>query len=348
MITRRDFIGTLAGGLLAAPRAAGAQQAGKVSRVGLIFTTTPVSEMAGPEPVHPNARAFVQALRALGYVEGQNLILERRSAEGRFERFGDIVAELVRLKANVIVTAGDAMARAAKAVTTTVPIVMATSGDPVGERVVRSLARPGGNITGLTVFVGLEIEAKRLELLRAMLPGVSRVAYLGSKEDKNWERPHGQSVRTAAQALGVTLVLAEHTPHQYTDAFALIGRARAEALFVTWSPTAFADRALIVDFATRTRLPSSFANRDSVELGGLMSYGANVTENFRRAAGYVDRILKGAKPADLRVEQPTKFELVINLKTAKALGLTIPPSLLGRADEEIGRASCRERVYVLV
>ena len=266
-------------------------------------------------------------------MEGQNLILERRSAEGRFERFGDIVAELVRLKADVIAIAGAAAVRAAKAVTTTVPIVMATSSDPVGEGLVQSLARPGGNITGLTVQVGSEIEAKRLELLRAMLPGVSRVAYLGSKEFKEWESPSGKSMRTAAQALGVTLVLAEFSPHQVTDAFTRISRARTQALFV--SRTAYADRALIVDFATRTRLPSTFRFREAVELGGLMSYGVNLADNYRRAATYVDKILKGAKPADLPVEQPTKFELVINLKTAKALGITIPQSLLLRADEVI-------------
>ena len=320
---------------LAAPLAAGAQQAGKVYRVGFISAAVPVSEMAGPEPVHPTTRAFVQGLRALGYVEGQNLILERRSAEGRYERFGDLVAELVRLKADVIVTAGAAAVRAAKVVTTTVPIVMAAGGDPVGEGIVQGLARPGGNITGLATFAGPEIEGKRLELLRAMLPSVSRVAYLLSKENKDWESPAGKSVRTAAQALGVTLVLAEFTSHQYTDAFTRISRARTEALFVAGGPTAYADRALIVDFATRTRLPSSFGWREAVELGGLMSYGVNLADNFRRVAVYVDKILKGAKPADLPVEQPTKFELVINLKTAKALGLTVPPSLLLRADQVI-------------
>ena len=321
--------------LLAAPLGAQAQQAGKVYRVGLISTRAPVSEMAGPDPVHPPTRAFVQGLRALGYVEGQNLILEWRSAEGRSERFGDIVAELVRLKADVIVTVNDSMTREAKAVTTTVPIVMTTSADPVAAGIVQSLARPGGNITGLTMQVGPEIEAKRLELLSAMLPGLTRVAYLGSKEENSWESPRGRSVRTAALALGVTLVLAEFSLHQHTDAFARISRARPEALFVARSATADADRALIVDFATRARLPSSVDYREWVELGGLMSYGANPAENFRRAATYVDKILKGAKPGDLPVEQATKFELVINLKSAKALGLTIPPSLLLRADHII-------------
>jgi putative ABC transport system substrate-binding protein len=335
VVTRRAFLGTLTGGLLAAPLAARAQQAGKVYRIGLIAAGQPVSEMAGPEPVSPSWRALVQGLRALGYVEGQNLILERRSAEGRYERFSGIVTELVRLKADVIVTGSTQVAQTAKVVTTTVPIVMAASVDPVSVGLGQSLARPGGNITGLTTVVGPEIEAKRLELLRAMLPSVSRVAYLGSKENKDWDRPWGQSVRTAAQALGVSLVLAEHTPRQYTDAFARISRARAEALFVSASPTAYADRGLIVDFATRTRLPSSFGWREAAELGGLTSYGVTLPDTFRRAAGFVDKILKGAKPGDLPIEQPTQFELVINLKTAKTLGLTIPPSLLQRADQVI-------------
>ena len=335
MIARRAFLGTVAGGLLALPLTAEAEQAGKVYRVGFILTTARPSDMAGPEPVNPPTRAFVRGLRTLGYVEGQNLILERRSAEGRFEQFGEIVAELVRLQADVIVTAGDSMARAAKAVTTTVPIVMASSLDPVGAGVIRTLARPGGNITGLTAFAGPEMEAKRLELLREMLPRASRVAYLASKEDKDWGSLEGRSVQTAAQALGLTLVPAEFTPHQYTDAFARISHARVEALFVSPAPTVYANLALIVDFATRARLPSMFRFREAVELGALMSYGVNSADLFRRAAFYVDRILKGAKPADLPVEQPTKFELVISHKTAKALGLTIPQSMLLRADEVI-------------
>ena len=325
----------LALGLTLAPLAAGAQQAGKVHRVGLIVTTSPVSEMTGSEPVHPSVRAFVQGLRALGYVEGQNLILERRSAEGRFERFGDIVTELVSLKTDVIVAPGDLIPRAARAITTTVPIVMATAEDPVGAGLVQSLARPGGNVTGLMLIVGPEIEGKRLEIFREALPGVSRVAYLGSKQEKDWEGPWGQSVRTAARALGVTLVLSEFPSRQYADAFAQLTRARAEAVFVSPSLLAFADRALVAELAIRARMPTMFAYRQQVELGGLMSYGVNVVDNFRRAASFVDRILKGTKPADLPVERPTKFELVINLKTAKALGLKIPQSLLGRADQII-------------
>jgi len=332
---RIGFAVVIAVGLLLAPLAADAQEAGKVYRVGLVVTTSPLWEIAGSEPLHPSVRAFVQGLRALGYVEGQNLILERRSAEGRFERFGDIVAELLRLKTDVIVAPGDLIPRAAKAITTTVPIVMVTAEDPVGAGLVQSLARPGGNVTGLMLVVGPEIEGKRLEIFREALPGVSRVAYLGSKQEKDWEGPWGQSVRTAAQALGLTLVLAEFPSRQYADAFRQVTRARAEAVFVSPSLLAFADRALVVDLATRARVPTMFAYRQQVELGGLMSYGVNVVDNFHRAASFVDRILKGTKPADLPVERPTKFELVINLKTAKALGLTSPQTVLLRADQVI-------------
>jgi putative tryptophan/tyrosine transport system substrate-binding protein len=306
----------LAVSLMLAPLVAKAQQMGKVFRVGLISSATPLSETAGPEPANAAARSFVQGLGALGYVEGQNLIPERRSAEGQIERLGSLVAELVRLKADVIVTSTDRMALAAKPVTTTVPIVMASSVDPVRSGIVQSLARPGGNITGLTIQVGPEIEAKRLALLREMLPGISRIAYLASKDFNEWEHPYERSVRTAAQALRVTLVRAEFSPHLYADAFTLISR-EAEALFVGPSSLAYADRAVIVGFATRTRLPSTFVWRESVELGGLMSYEPNLADISGRASTYVDKILRGAKPADLPVEQPTKFELVINLKTAK-------------------------------
>jgi putative ABC transport system substrate-binding protein len=310
-----------------------AQPAGKVYRVGLIFDTSPVSEMAGSDPIHPGAKAFVHGLRALGYVEGQNLILERRSTEGKFERAADIINELVRLKIDVIVTAANRMTQQAKATTTTIPIVMIISTDPVGAGLVSSLAHPGGNITGLTMYVDPEIDAKRLELLKEIVPRASRVAYLGMKED--CDAPWGRRVRAAAEALGLTLVLAEHAPNDFADAFALLSRVRLDALFVSLYPPAFTHRRLIVDFATRNRLPSTHAYREAVELGGLMSYGVHATDLPRRAAGYVDKILKGAKPSDLPIEQPTKFELVINTRTAKLLGLTIPPSLLLRADQII-------------
>ena len=323
----------LAFGILLAPLAADAQPAGKVYRVGLILTTAPVSEMAGPEPVEPPTRAFLHTLRSLGYVEGQNLVFERRSAEGKFERFTEIVAELVRLKTDVIVTVGTPLAQAAKQVTTTVPIVMAASVSPVEAGLVASLGRPGGNITGLTTNTGPEIEGKRLELLKDALPRISRVAYMRMKTD--WEGPTGESVKAAAKALNVTLLHAEHTPNEYSSAFAVIARQRPDALFVASSAPAYAHRRVIVQFAVKNRLPGMYPWREPVEAGGLMSYGVSVSDLFRRAAGYVDKILKGAKPADLPIEQPTKFELVINLKTAKALGLTIPQSILIRADEVI-------------
>jgi len=323
----------LALGVLGAPIDTPAQQPGKVYRVGLIVTTSPVSEMAGPEPVHPPTRAFLHTLRSLGYVEGQNLVFERRSAEGKFERFTEIVAELVRLKTDVIVTVSTPLAQAAKQVTTTVPIVMARSDSPVEAGLVASLGRPGGNITGLTTKTGPEIEGKRLELLKDALPKISRVAYLRMKTD--WEGPTGESVKAAAKALNVTLLHAEHTPNEYASAFAVIARQRPDALLVTDSAPAFAHRRLIVEFAVKNRLPGMYGWREPVEAGGLMSYGVNISDLFRRAAGYADKILKGANPADLPIEQPTKFELVINLKTAKALGLTIPPSVLIRADEVI-------------
>jgi putative ABC transport system substrate-binding protein len=313
-----------------APCAAKAQQAGKVYRVGLIFPSPPVSEMAGLEPVSNGARAFVRGLRALGYVEGRNLILERRSAEGRFERFAPIVAELVSLNVDVIVVSSTSLAQRAKEVTTAVPIVMGAVADPVGSGLAQSLARPGGNVTGLTSDVGPEIQGKRLELLKGAVPRASRVAFLGSKE--LWEVVYEQSIKGGAHALGLTVFLAEHTPTDYAGAFTLISRERPDALFVAPSSENSAQRRLIVDFATSFRLPNNHAFRESVEVGGLMSYGVNVADLFRRAGGYVDKILKGAKPADLPIEQPTNLELVINLKTARALGLTIPPSLLLRAD----------------
>jgi len=324
---------SLALGALLAPISTDAQQPGKVYRVGLILTTAPVSEMAGPEPVEPPTRAFLHTLRSLGYVEGQNLVFERRSAEGKFERFTEIVAELVRLKTDVIVTVGTSMAQAAKQVTTTVPIVMAASVSPVEAGLVASLGRPGGNITGLTTNTGPEIEGKRLELLKDALPKISRVAYLGMKTD--WEGPPGESVKAAAKALNVTLLHAQHAPNEYAGPFAVIARQRPDALFVASSAPHYAHRRVIVQFAVKNRLPGMYPWRELVEAGGLMSYGVSVSDLFRRAAGYVDKILKGAKPADLPIEQPTKFELVINLKTAKALGLTIPPSVLIRADEVI-------------
>lgn len=328
---RREFI-TLLGGVAVWPSAARAQQVQKTHRVGLIFTTSPISEMVGPDPIHPLARAFVHTLRDLGYVEGRNFALERRSAEGKFDRFPEIIRELVSIKADVIVTLTPAMTRAAREVTQTTPIVM-LAGNPVEEGLVESLARPGGNITGLTHLTGLENNVKRVQVLKELLPGLSRVAYLQSKAEMLGE--HERMVEIIARDLGVKGLFAEHMPSDYTGAFAFIERERADALVVAPSAANYANRRLIVEFAAKNRLPAVYADPAFVKAGGLIAYGADFADLFRRLAGYVDRILKGAKPADLPVERPTKFQLTINLKTAKALGLEVPPTLLARADEVI-------------
>ena len=333
MIDRRTFMAGTGAVVLGAPLMADAQPAGKVYRVGLVFTTAPVSEMVGPNPLHPLVRSFLDELRALGYVQGRNLMFEPRSAEGKFERLREILEGLVSLKVDVLVVNGNDMTRRAKEVTSAVPIVMVFVNDPVADGLVASLARPGGNVTGVTGTAGPELEGKRVELLKEALPKIRRVAFLGTKSD--WEDPFGKSTQAAARALHVTLVHAEHTPDEYADAFARIVHERPDALLVPNTTSNFARRRLIVDFATNNRLPGMYYVRNFTEAGGLMSYGPDFRDHFRRAATYVDKILKGAKPADLPVEQPTKFELVINLKTAKALGLTIPPSVLGRADEVI-------------
>lgn len=308
-----------------------AQQPGTAYRVGLVFVASPIAQMAGRDPVHPSVRAFVRELRRLGYIEGENLVLERRSAEGRSDRIDSLVADLLRLNMDVIVAAGNDVPRIAKRMTSTVPVVMASSRSPVEAGLVASLGRPEANVTGLSIDGGAQIEARRLELLRHALPRISRVAFLGTKRD--WEEPLGQATRAAARILGVALVHAEVTLGQYENAFkALIGD-RPDAVFVANSASNFAHRHRIADFALKSRLPAIHPFREIVEVGGLMSYGADVPDLYRRAAGYVDRILKGARPRDLPVEQPTKFDLVINLRTAALLGVTIPQSLLLQADE---------------
>jgi ABC-type uncharacterized transport system substrate-binding protein len=328
---RREFI-TLLGGAAAWPIGARAQQTGRVYRVGLVFTTSPVSEMAGPDPIHPLARSFVQALAARGYLQGQNLLLEHRSAEGKFERFPGIMQELVSIKVDVIVTVANPMTQAAKEVTGTVPIVMAYSVSPVEHGMVHSLSRPGGNVTGLAMNVGSEIPGKQLQVLKELFPRISRVAFLHSKEQ---EAEGVQNDEAAARKLDITLLRAEHTPTDYTDAFAFIAREHPDALVVGASAVNVANRHLIVEFAAQKRLPAMYATREFVNIGGLISYGVDFHDLFRRAAGYVDKILRGVKPADIPVEQPAKFALVINLKTAKGLGLQIPDKLLALADEVI-------------
>jgi putative ABC transport system substrate-binding protein len=315
----------LAFALLAAPIVAEAQPAGKVYRIGYLETG-----VVRPRPWE----AFRERLRELGYVEGQTVAFETRWADGEIDRLPGLAAELVRLKVDVVVTAGSPAARAAKNTTTSIPIVMATGGDPVGLGLVATLARPGGNVTGLTTL-SRELSGKRLEMLREALPRVSRMGML-------WHRTSDIDALTrreteeAAQTLGIPLKAhGVDGPDDFARAFSAIVADRAGAVLVATSPMFFGHRRQLADLAQKHRLPIMFAFREYAEAGGLMAYGPSYTELFQRAAGYVDRILKGAKPADLPVEQPTKFELVINLKTAKALGLTIPPSVLARADEVI-------------
>jgi putative ABC transport system substrate-binding protein len=327
-VQRRDFL-IVAGALLAAPFAAGAQQAAKIARIGYLTSSQ------GLNPHLPEA--FRQGLRDLGYVEGRDLVIEYRDAEGKAERLPALAAELVALKVDVIVAApGTLAARVAKEATRTVPIVFIAA-DPVASGIVTSLARPGGNVTGLSNLAPALV-GKRLELLKQAVPGVSRVAVLwfpgalGEGTDKEMLK----EAEAAARALGVRLQLVEaRGPADIDRAFSDMTDARAGALTVLPSNMFLREHRRLVDLAAKNRLPAVYTSREFVDAGGLMSYGANQPDLFRRAATYVDKILKGAKPADLPVEQPTRFELVINLKTAKALGLTIPPSLVQRADQVI-------------
>ena len=278
-----------------------------------------------------------QGLRDLGYVEGRNVVIEIRDAEGEAERLPALAAELVALKVDVIVAPNTPQALAAKQATRTLPIVFSFVADPVASGLVTSLARPGGNVTGLSSLTP-ELVGKRLELLTQAVPGVSRVAVLWQPgfQGERTEKDMLKGADVAARALGVRLQFVEaQGPADFDRAFSDMTRARAGALTVLGSTMFISERRRLVDLAAKNRLPAVYARREYVDAGGLMSYGSNIADLFRRAATYVDKILKGAKPADLPVEQPTKFELVINLKTAKALGLTIPPSLLGRADQVI-------------
>ena len=331
---RREFITALSGAVVAWPLAAPAQQVARVHRVGLIISTSPVSEMVGRDPTNPLARVFVHALRGLGYVESRNLILERRSAEGKFERWPEIVRELISIKTEVIVSlSADPITLAVKEVTQSVPIVIISS-DPVASGLAQSLAHPGGNITGLTTGTGPENWAKDIQLLKDPVPGMSRVAYLQDKREYPPWLPQG--IRGLEQELGIKVLLSGPTASMdYVETFALIARERADALFVDPVGRNFANRRLILELAANNRLPASYILKEYVAAGGLVAHGPDFSDVFRRLAGFVDRILKGAKPADLPFERPAKFVLAINLKTAKTLGLTIPPSLLIRADELI-------------
>ncbi|MEW6687798.1 MAG: ABC transporter substrate-binding protein [Pseudomonadota bacterium] len=279
-------------------------------------------------------RVFLEELRRLGHVEGEGLIVERRSAEGRFERFGEIVAGLAAMRTEVIVCAGDnSLYRRARDAAGGVPIVMIASSEPDRAGLVASLARPGGTVTGLTIDIGPEIEAKRMEILKEALPGASRVAYLARRAA--WEHPYALAVRATAKKFGVALVHVEHTPDNYASAFDELERNRPDALFASFSAETFGHRQPIAEFTLRARLPGIFPYREITELGGLMSYGTSAPDLFRKAASYVDRILRGAKPGDLPIERPTRFDFVVNLRTARALGIPLPRSILLRADRVI-------------
>jgi putative ABC transport system substrate-binding protein len=320
---------TLTLSLLAVPLAADAQQPAKVPRVGWLSDGM---RAGARSPLH---EAFLHGLRNLGYVEGQNLVIERRDAEGKLERLPDLAAQLVGLKVDVIVTTGGVPATsAAKRATSTIPIVMADAGDPVGAGLVASLGRPGENVTGLSVM-DPDLTGKRLQLLKEVAPTIARVAVL-----YNPSYPATvvgmRDAQAAGPALGLTILPIEvRASDELEDQFAFMTSVNADALLTFGDPFTSTHQRRILDFAAKSQLLALYFWREFVEAGGLMSYGPSLPDMFRRAAYYVDRILKGAKPADLPVEQPTKFELVINLKAAKALGLTIPPALLFQADEVI-------------
>jgi putative ABC transport system substrate-binding protein len=330
-VNRRRFLLTSLAGALAAPLAAEAQQPTKIVRIGYLTTADVVTA-----PPHLR-EAFVKGLRDLGYVEGRNLVIEYRSAEGKFERLPALAAELVALKVDVILAPARVHVLAAKQATTTIPIVFVNSGDPIAAGLVTSLAQPGGNVTGLSTLA-VDLIGKCLEQLPQAIPGVSRVAVLRDPGDaaERTAKDMLKRAEVAGRALGVRLQFVEaRSPVDFDRAFSEMARARAGALTVLQSTMFFLERRRLVDLAAKNRLPAVYTSREFVDAGGLMSYGPDLADLFRRAATYVDKILKGAKPGDLPVEQPTKFELVISLKTAKALGLTIPQSVLARADQVI-------------
>jgi putative ABC transport system substrate-binding protein len=316
------LLATFTLGLFVTPLVATAQPQVKVARIGWLASGFPPSEATRQRS------PFFQGLRALGWIEGQNVTIEPRYAEERSDRLPELAAELIQLRVDVIVAGDSAAIPAAKQATSTIPIVMTVSGDPVRAGHVASLARPGGNITGLSNLTP-QLAGQRLELLTEAVPGLSRLAVLGPPGAPDW-----LELAAATQAVGVQLLaLKVHRPEEFGGAFEAAARERAEALMVLPSPITNRYGRRLVDLAAQHRLPAMYALKEYVQVGGLMAYGASIPDLYRRAAIYVDKILKGVKPADLPVEQPMTFELVINLKTAQGLGLTIPPALLFQADE---------------
>ena len=324
---RREFIRLLGGAVVTWPREVTAQQTGKVYRIGILETISPALNAA-------NFDALRKALQALGYVEGQGLVFEYRSADGRNERFPDLAAELVRLKVDLIVTRSTPAVLAVKAATSTIPVIMAATANPVGDGVVMDIARPGGNITGLSSF-HTELSPKRVELLRELIPGIAKIATITDPTNPV-SAGQQEDMRTAARSFGIeALFLDVRNREDIGPSFEAAVKKRVDALIVQNGAPTQANLQLTVDLAARHRLPAIYASREFVDVGGLMTYGVSYPDLYRRAAAYVDKILRGARPADLPIQQPTKLELVINLKTAKALGLTISESFLLRADEVI-------------
>ena len=324
---RRDVIGLLGGAAVSWPLAVWAQPSGKLMRIGMLETVSSSDNVA-------NFDAFRRGLRELGYIEGQNLAIEYRSADGRAERFPVLANELVRLPVDIIVTRGTPAALAAKQATATIPVVMAAIGEPLGVGVVTSLAHPGGNVTGFSSFA-TELTGKRVELLKEAFPAISRAGFLNNMANPvipaQWE-----ATKAAARLAGIDVELLDirtrdDIPRAFSDAVA----AQLGAVLVGVDGLTQANAKIIIDHAARVSLPAIYASREFVDAGGLMTYSVSYPDLYRRAAGVVDKIFKGARPGDIPVEQPTKLELVINLKTAKALGLTLPATLLARADEVI-------------
>ena len=322
---RREFMALAGGAAIASPLVARAQQVGKVYRIG-ILETIPAAQNAA------NLDALRKGLRDLGYVEGQNLVIEYRSADARAERFPDLASELVRLKVDLIVTRGTPAVQAAQKATGTIPVVMAAMGAPL--LVVDSLARPGGNVTGMTTF-SAELIGKRIELLKDLVPSLSRLALLHNIGNP-MSPPEWEETKAAARSLALQAELLDvRNEEDLRRAFQVAVQHHVDALLIGIDAVTQAHQRTIVELAARNRLPAVHPSRDFVEIGGLMAYAVNYPDLYFRAASLVDKVFRGAKPAELPVEQPTKFELVINLKTAKALGLDVPPALLARADEVI-------------
>ena len=325
---RRTFVGTVAGSLLMVPFGVKGQPAGKVPRIGYLVQNT---NMIG----RPNLAAFKEGLREHGWIEGENIIIEPRFAAGKVDELAALVSELIRLKVDIIVTSSSGSTWAARNATQSIPIVMAASANALGEGLVADLRHPGGNITGMTFLAGPEIAGKQFQLLKEVVPAATRVAVLANPTNRA-HAGFAKEVNVAARSLGTRVQVVEASnPDDLEAAFALATKERATALLVLTDSMFVGQHPRIADLAAKFRLPALYSQREFVDAGGLVSYGPSLTDMFRRAAIHVDKILRGAKPGDLAVEQPTKFELVINLKTAKSLGLTIPQATLLRADEVI-------------